>query len=95
MRSLSPDKRAERSRQGSALQLGDLRRVMQVQGVPLGLAINFLVIFWFAGTEQTFAMFTDDSLGMGVAATGQVFVQGGLVHPLTRRFGRASSRRGR
>jgi len=48
--------------------------------------------------EQTFAMFTDDSFGMGVAATGHVFafvgivaalVQGGLIHPLTRRFGEA------
>jgi DHA1 family tetracycline resistance protein-like MFS transporter len=96
--SLSPDLRARRSRPGFAFDLSDLRLAMRVRGVPLGLAINFLVIFWFAGMEQTFAMFTDDSFGMGIAATGQVFafvgivavlVQGGLIHPLTRRFGEA------
>jgi DHA1 family tetracycline resistance protein-like MFS transporter len=94
--SLPADLRVRRSRPGFALGLNDLRFAMRVGGVPLGLAINFLVIFWFAGMEQTFAMFTDDSFGMNVAATGQVFafvgivaalVQGGLVHPLTRRFG--------
>jgi DHA1 family tetracycline resistance protein-like MFS transporter len=94
--SLSPAMRAERSREGSPSPRGGLRRAIQVPGVPLGLAINFLVIFWFAGMEQTFAMFADDSFGMGIAETGQVFafvgivaalVQGGLVHPLTRRFG--------
>jgi len=94
--SLSPDRRAGRSSPESAFQPGSLRQAMRARGVPLSLAINFVVIFWFAGMEQTFAMFTDDSFGMGVAATGQVFafmgmvtalVQGGLVHPLTRRFG--------
>jgi len=94
--SLSADRRARHSHEGSGFERGDLRRALRAQGVPLSLAINFVVIFWFAGMEQTFAMFTDDSFGMGVAATGQVFafvgiiaalVQGGLVHPLTRRFG--------
>jgi DHA1 family tetracycline resistance protein-like MFS transporter len=96
--SLSPDLRARGCRPGFALHLSDLRLAMRIRGVPLGLGINFFVVFWFAGMEQTFAMFTADSFGMGVAATGHVFafvgivaalVQGGLVHPLTRRFGEA------
>jgi DHA1 family tetracycline resistance protein-like MFS transporter len=94
--SLSPDERDAQSPRPFAFPPGGLREALQLPGVPLSLAINFVVIFWFAGMEQTFAMFTDDSFGMGAAATGQVFafvgiiaavVQGGLVHPLARRFG--------
>jgi DHA1 family tetracycline resistance protein-like MFS transporter len=96
--SLAPDLRTRAPRSTFGLHMADLRLAMQVRGVPLGLAIYFLVIFWFAGMEQTFAMFTDDSFGMSVAATGHVFafigvvtavVQGGLVHPLTRLYGEA------
>jgi DHA1 family tetracycline resistance protein-like MFS transporter len=60
------------------------------------LGINFLLVFWFAGMEQTFRLFTDDAFHMSDAGTGGLFgligvvaavVQGGLIGRLTRRFG--------
>jgi MFS transporter, DHA1 family, tetracycline resistance protein len=59
-------------------------------------SINFLLVFWFAGMEQTFRLFTDDAFHMSVGETGRflglvgvaaIIVQGGLIGRLTRRFG--------
>jgi len=56
------------------------------------------MVLWFAGMEQTFALFTADGFGMSVAQTGLIFtvvgivgaiVQGGLVRRLAPRFGEA------
>ena len=60
------------------------------------LGINFLLVFWFAGMEQTFRLFTDDAFSLSVAQTGgflglvgvcAAIVQGGLIGRLTRRYG--------
>ena len=56
------------------------------------------MVLWFAGMEQTFALYTADGFGMSTAATGNIFmvvgivgaiVQGGLVRRLAPRFGEA------
>ena len=60
------------------------------------LAIFFLVILAFAGMESTFALWAMREHGWGPAQIGYVFtyvgllsavMQGGLIGPLTRRFG--------
>jgi MFS family permease len=93
--SLPPERRSS-GRRPTPLDPESLRLAGQAVGVPLAIAVGFFVIFWFAGMEQTFRLFTEDAFGLGVAATGRVFglvgicsaiVQGGLLHRLTRRFG--------
>ena len=60
------------------------------------LAVFFLVILAFAGMESTFALWAMREYGWGPAQIGYVFtyvgllsavMQGGLIGPLTRRFG--------
>jgi DHA1 family tetracycline resistance protein-like MFS transporter len=60
------------------------------------LAVFFIVILAFAGMESTFAMWAMRQYGWGPAQIGYVFtyvgllsavMQGGLIGPLTRRFG--------
>ena len=60
------------------------------------LAVFFLVILAFAGMEATFALWAMREYGWGPAQIGYVFtyvgllsavMQGGLIGPLTRRFG--------
>ncbi len=94
--SLAAPGRTEGARPWTAPDLDGIRRAARVPGVALALVIDFVVIFWFAGMEQTFALFADDALAMSVADTGRVFalmgiltalVQGGLIQTLTRRFG--------
>lgn len=72
------------------------RATTRFPGVARAFAVGFSVIFWFAGLEQTFRLFTEDAFGMDVTGTGRVFavvgvvavvVQGGLIHHMTRRFG--------
>jgi MFS transporter, DHA1 family, tetracycline resistance protein len=96
--SLPPEKRGHRVRRAVPLDLVAFRAAVQVPGVGVAVAMNFFVILWFAGMEQTFRLFTDDVFGMTAAATGAIFavvgvvgagVQGGLVHKLARRFGEA------
>jgi DHA1 family tetracycline resistance protein-like MFS transporter len=81
------------------MDLEAIRQAGRLPGVGLAVVINASVIFWFAGLEQTFRLFTQDALGMTVLGTGLVltlvgvisaFVQGGLIHRLTRRFGEPS-----
>ena len=42
----------------------------RVPGVGAAVAINFAMVLWFAGMEQTFRLFTADGFGMSDAATG-------------------------
>jgi MFS family permease len=72
------------------------RRALQHPDIGRALAINFLLVFWFAGMEQTFRLFTDDAFSMSVSQTGgylglvgvcAAVVQGGLIGRLSRRFG--------
>ncbi len=75
---------------------GRLREVARRPGMAVALVISFFVVFWFSGLEVTFRLFTEDAFGMSMQGTGMLFafvgviavlVQGGLIHPLTRRFG--------
>lgn len=80
----------------SPLDLAGLRRAFAHPSLGRALGINFLVVFWFAGMEQTFRLFTDDVFHMSDWGTAEMFfvvgiaaavVQGGLIGRLTRRFG--------
>ncbi len=95
--SLAPEQRGKvKSHRSSPFDFGGVRRALATPEVGRALMINFLVVFWFAGMEQTFRLFTDDAFHMSDAATGGMFgfvgivaaiVQGGLIGRLTRRFG--------
>jgi len=80
----------------SPLDLAGLKRAFAQPSLGRALGINFLVVFWFAGMEQTFRLYTDDVFHMSDWGTAQMFfivgiaaaiVQGGLIGRLTRRFG--------
>lgn len=83
----------------SPLDLAGLKRAFGQPSLGRALGINFLVVFWFAGMEQTFRLFTDDAFHMSDWGTAQMFfvvgivaaiVQGGLIGRLTKRFGEKS-----
>jgi MFS family permease len=80
----------------SVLSLRGLRAAISDPDVGRALVVNFLVVFWFAGMEQTFRLFTDDAFHMSAAGTGRILglvgitaaiIQGGLIGRLSRRFG--------
>jgi MFS transporter, DHA1 family, tetracycline resistance protein len=62
----------------------------------LCLAAFFMVVFGFANFESSFVLFSEKKFALDAAATGWIFlfvgvigalVQGGLIGPLTKRFG--------
>jgi MFS family permease len=80
----------------SIFSVRSLRQAVSDPDVGRALVVNFLVVFWFAGMEQTFRLFTDDAFHMSAAGTGRILglvgitaaiVQGGLIGRLNRRFG--------
>jgi DHA1 family tetracycline resistance protein-like MFS transporter len=84
--------RARPSRSRRAILQSVLRRPVLARL----LAVFFIVILAFAGMESTFAMWAMRQYGWGPAQIGYVFtyvgllsaiMQGGLIGPLTRRFG--------
>jgi MFS transporter, DHA1 family, tetracycline resistance protein len=94
--SLSADNRAHPTRRFSIVDLAALRNVSRYPGVGLVLVIAFNSIFWFAGVQAMFRLFTLDAFQMSVENTGRVFglsgliaviVQGGLIGRLAKRFG--------
>jgi DHA1 family tetracycline resistance protein-like MFS transporter len=97
--SLPPSVRASRpARRAIPLDLRAARAAAHTPGVGAAVVVNFLLILWFAGMEQTFRLFTADRFGLSDAGTGLIFtlvgvtgtiVQGGLVGRLARRFGEA------
>jgi MFS family permease len=65
-------------------------------GIRRIIVIYLLVVFAFAGMEATFALLSEHRYGLTAGEVGRVFgfigviiavVQGGLIGPLTRRFG--------
>jgi MFS family permease len=73
-----------------------LRSIGSYPGVGLILLIAFNSIFWFAGMQSMFRLFTLDAFRMNIEGTGRVLglvglisviVQGGLIGRLNRRFG--------
>jgi DHA1 family tetracycline resistance protein-like MFS transporter len=95
--SLAPERRGSvRVQRRLPLDFAGLRYALGHPDVGRALGINFLLVFWFAGMEQTFRLFTDDAFSMSVAGTGRMLglvgivaavVQGGLIGRLSRRFG--------
>ncbi|HMF40880.1 MAG TPA: MFS transporter [Polyangia bacterium] len=96
--SLPVELRGKSVRRAVPLDIGALRAAVAVPGIGAAVAVNFAMVLWFAGMEQTFALFTADGFGMSVAATGHIFaivgtvgaiVQGGLVRRLAPVVGEA------
>lgn len=94
--SLSAERRAHPARSFALVDLDALRKVGRFPGVGLVLVIAFNSIFWFAGVQAMFRLFTLDAFQMSVENTGRVLglsgliavvVQGGLIGRLARRFG--------
>jgi len=94
--SLPPERRGKQVRRAVPLDLAAIRAAVAVPGIGAAVAVNFAMVLWFAGMEQTFALYTADGFGMSTAATGNIFmivgivgalVQGGLVRRLAPRFG--------
>jgi DHA1 family tetracycline resistance protein-like MFS transporter len=94
--SLPPERRGQQVRGASPVDLAAFRAAVGVPGVGAAVAINFAMVLWFAGMEQTFRLFTADGFGMSDAETGHIFaivgivgivVQAGLVRRLVPRFG--------
>jgi len=93
----SPPERRVRSRRTAApFDPQALVQATAIAGVGRAVLIAFVSVLFFAGMEQTFRLFTEDAFGMSDAATATVFVvvgivgsavQGGLIGPLTKRFG--------
>jgi DHA1 family tetracycline resistance protein-like MFS transporter len=96
--SLPAAARGKHTRRAVPLDLGALRTTVRIPGIGAAVAINFLLVLWFAGMEQTFRLFTADGFGMSDAGTGRVFgvvgivsaiMQGGLIPRLAPRLGEA------
>jgi MFS family permease len=94
--SLPPERRGQSVRRATPIDLAAFRAAIAVPGIGAAVAINFMLILWFSGMEQTFRLFTADGFGMSDAGTGRVFglvgivsalVQGGLVARLVLRYG--------
>ncbi|MEA2698582.1 MAG: transporter, family, tetracycline resistance protein [Myxococcales bacterium] len=94
--SLPQELRGQKLRRATPLDFAQLRSAWALPDVGAAMAINFLVVFWFAGMEQTFRLFTEDKFGMSDVGTGRLFglvgvvaaiVQGGLIARLTRTYG--------
>jgi DHA1 family tetracycline resistance protein-like MFS transporter len=94
--SLPPEKRSAHLRKIALIDLAALRAAGRLPGVRLILLIAFNSIFWFAGVQAIFRLFTIDAFQMNVEGTGRVLglagvvaviVQGGLIGKLNRRFG--------
>jgi MFS family permease len=92
--SLPRERRSAQVHKGATLDLAAWRGL--ARGVRLILLVTFSSIFWFAGTQAIFRLFTLDAFRMDVVNTGRVLglvgltsviVQGGLIGKLNRRFG--------
>jgi multidrug resistance protein len=77
-------------------RLAALAAELRKPGVRRLIWIYLLVVFAFAGMESTFALLSEHRYGLSPRGVGRVFafigvvmvvVQGGLIGPLTRRFG--------
>ena len=94
--SLPPENRSTKVRKLALIDLAALRETGRLPGVRLILLIAFNSIFWFAGLQAVFRLFTLDAFHMNVEHTGRVLglvglisviVQGGLIGKLNKRFG--------
>ena len=65
--SLPPERRGRSVRRASPIDLGAFRAAVAVPGIGAAVAINFIMMLWFSGMEQTFRLFTADGFGMSDA----------------------------
>ena len=77
--SLPPERRGKQVRRAVPLDLAAIRAAIAVPGIGAAVAVNFAMVLWFAGMEQTFNLFTMDGFGMSSAATGRIFAIVGVV----------------
>jgi predicted MFS family arabinose efflux permease len=93
---LLPESLPERLQQTRRSRLDSARAALARPGLRRLLLVFFLVILAFSGMETVFAWWAIAQFGWGPRATGFVFfyvgllsaaMQGGLIGPLTRRFG--------
>jgi MFS family permease len=93
---LLPESLPERLQQTRRNRLEAARAALARPGLGLLLLVFFLVILAFSGMETVFAWWAIAQFGWGPRPTGFVFfyvgvlsaaMQGGLIGPLTRRFG--------
>jgi MFS family permease len=101
--SLPPEARGKKVRRAVPLDIRAARAAAHTPGVGAAVAVNFLLVLWFAGMEQTFRLFNLDRFGLSERGTGNIFalvgvtgalVQGGLVGRLARRMGESPLIRG-
>lgn len=94
--SLPKESRRAHARRPRLIDLAVLREAGRYPGVGFLLLIAFASIFWFAGVQAIFRLFTLDAFAMSIENTGRVLgltglisviVQGGLIGKLNRRFG--------
>jgi DHA1 family tetracycline resistance protein-like MFS transporter len=94
--SLPKENRQTQVRKRGLIDLQALRETSRYPGVALLLVVAASSIFWFAGVQAIFRLFTLDAFAMSVEGTGRVLgfvglisliVQGGLIGRLNRRFG--------
>jgi DHA1 family tetracycline resistance protein-like MFS transporter len=94
--SLPPSARGKDVAGARPTNFAQLRAAIALPGIRQAMTLNFLMIFWFAGMEQTFRLFTEDEFGMSDRGTGAILglvgvvsatVQGGLIGRLSRAFG--------
>ena len=91
-----PPERRGRGRRASPFDLERYRAALRFPGVAPALGLNFVLVLSFAAMEITFRLFTEDAFSMTFRGTSLVlgfvglvliFVQGGLIRPLSRTFG--------
>lgn len=95
--SLSPESRAAAAHEPRSI-VRQLIRNLQRPEIGFLILLSFLATFVFAGMEATFAMWSTRTHGWGPAQNGYLFaavgiliagIQGGMIGPLTQRFGEA------
>jgi MFS family permease len=88
-----PERRVAAERKG---RFAALLQELGKPGIRRLIVIYLLVVFAFAGMESTFALLSEHRYGLTAGEVGRVFgfigvvivvVQGGLIGPLTRRYG--------
>jgi len=94
--SLAPEKRSLEGRSLSPLNLEAARVAFAKPGVAFAILVNFIAILSFTNLDQTFRFFNADLFHMSQKQTGFVLafigivaaiVQGGMIRPLSKRFG--------
>ncbi len=94
--SLPTEKRSGTTRSLSPLNIEAARTAFAKPGVAFAVLVNFIAVLSFTNLDQTFRFFNADLFQMSQKQTGfalafigivAAVVQGGMIRPLSRRFG--------